>query len=296
MHPQHFEALFGIPPQAIAQAPGRVNLMGEHTDYNQGWVLPTILPHQTQVQIAMVPHVESFEPHIDTFSATCQDRAQFTLYAPSTGQWTDYIQACLQQLHRHSVTIPSLKIWVESTLPMGAGVASSAALEVAVLKAMRSLLKLDLSDGELALMAQQAEVEGVGMPCGVMDQMVTALGQRDHAFFLDTQTISFEQVPLPTQVAFVVVHSGTSHTLVTSGYQQRRQECEAAAAQLQRLSLRDATLAEVEQSALPRLLRQRARHVITENQRVLATVAAFKADRIADVGPLMNASHLSQKT
>ena len=288
-----FENLFGISAQVSVQAPGRVNLMGEHTDYNNGLVLPTILSQKTTVQLAIDP---SADGEIDAFSENYQERIQRHLSIPLVGHWTDYILACLQQLNQRQIPIPSLKIFVRSTIPIGAGVSSSAALEVAVLKAMRDLLKLELSDVEIALMAQQAESEGVGMPCGVMDQMVSSLGQSNHAFFLDTQDLSFEHIRLPKNYHFAVVHSGKTHTLVDSGYKKRRQECEAAAALLNLSSLRDAGLLEIEQTAtLPDTLRQRALHVVSENQRVLDSVAALKDNRMAEFGQLMNASHLSQK-
>ena len=287
-----FESRFGVAPQVSAQAPGRVNLMGEHTDYNQGWVLPSIVPQRTTVQIAIAPNAAE---DLDAFSVTCQDRMTRSLHDAPQGHWTDYVLACLQQLCHRQIQIPSLKLWIDSTLPMGAGLASSAALEVAVLKALRSLLRLDLTDLNLALIAQQAENEGVGMPCGVMDQMVSALGQPYHAFWLDTQTLSFAQIPLPGAAAFVVVHSGASHTLVSSGYKQRRQECEAAAAWLQVSSLRESTVTMLEQPEMPPLLQRRVRHVVTENQRVFAMVRALQAERMTEAGQLMNASHVSQQ-
>ena len=221
---------------------------------------------------------------------------QCNLEQQSPGHWTTYILACLQQLKKRQIAIPGLKILIESTVPIGAGVASSAALEVAVLKAMRDLLQLDFTDIELALIAQQAEHEGVGMPCGVMDQMVSALGLPHHAFFLDTQDLSFEQILLPTDYQFVVVHSGITHALVEGSYQQRHQECEMAASLLQISSLRQVNLKDVEEANnLPDTLRRRTMHVVTENQRVLDGVAALKEKRIIDFGHLMNASHLSQK-
>ena len=288
-----FEHLFGISAQVSGQAPGRVNLMGEHTDYNHGFVLPTILPQITTVQLAIDPCADE---KIDAFSENYSERIQRRLDTPPDGHWTDYILACLHQLTKRQIAIPSLKIFVQSAIPIGAGVSSSAALEVAMLKAMRDLLQLDLSDVAIALMAQQAESEGVGMPCGVMDQMVSSLGQPNHAFFLDTQDLSFELIPLPKHYQFAVVHSGKSHALVNSGYKKRRQECESAAALLKVSSLRDTSLLAIKQTAnLPDTLRQRAMHVVSENQRVLECVAALKDNRMIEFGQLMNASHLSQK-
>ena len=184
----NFETIFNIPAEVSAEAHGRVNLMGEHTDYNNGFVLPTILPNKTTVQIAVDTYTSG---KIDAFSANYNERIERYLDTTNQGTWTDYIIHCLQQLKQRNISIPSLKIFVESTIPIGVGVSSSAALEVAVLKAMRELLQLNLTDVEIAAIAQQAESEGVGMPCGIMDQMVSSLGKQNYALFLDTQDLSF---------------------------------------------------------------------------------------------------------
>ena len=288
-----FETIFGLPAQVLAQAPGRVNLMGEHTDYNQGFVLPTILPHKTTVQMAVG---NSIEGKVDLFSANYQQRIERSLNQPRIDHWSDYIMACLQQLQQCQIEIPSLKILVASEVPIGAGVASSAALEVAVLKAVSQLLQLDFSVLEIASLAQKAESEDVGMPCGIMDQMVASLGRANHALFLDTKDLSYEYVELPTNYLFAVVHSGQKHVLAKSAYKKRRQECERAAALMKVSSLRDVCSSELNYLArLPHILRQRVMHVVTENERVLNSVAALKENRIVDLGQLMNASHLSQK-
>jgi galactokinase len=286
-----FEVVFGRTAQATASAPGRVNLMGEHTDYNQGFVLPTPLPLFTTVQLA----VDESDPNfLEVFSVNLEARSHRHLNEQAQGHWSDYVLACVQQLQKQ-VEIPGLKVWVESTVPIGAGVSSSAALEVAVLKGMRSLLNLNLSDQEIALMAQRAENEGVGMPCGVMDQMVAAMGVPHQALFLDTRDLSFELILLPSDYQFAVVHSGITHALAAGSYRQRRQECEAAAAGMGVASLREVELNQLETSDLPEVLRRRSRHVVTENRRVLNCVAALKENRVRDLGLLMNESHLSQK-
>lgn len=288
-----FETIFGLPAQVSAHAPGRVNLMGEHTDYNQGFVLPTILPHQTTVQMAVDT---SATEKVDLFSANYQQRIERSLDKQGINHWSDYVVACLQQLKQYLVVIPGLKILVTSEVPIGAGVASSAALEVALLKATSKLLQLNLTNLEIASLAQKAESEGVGMPCGVMDQMVAALGRANQALFLDTKDLSFEYVELPTDHYFAVVHSGQTHVLAKSAYKQRRQECETAAALMNLASLRSLGLSELGYlDRLPHVLRQRVLHVVTENQRVLDSVTALQQNQIADFGKLMNASHLSQK-
>ncbi len=290
---KNFETIFGLPAQVSAQAPGRVNLMGEHTDYNQGWVLPTILPLKTTVQIAIDTSVGG---KVEIFSANYQQRIERSLDRRGSNHWSDYIVACLQQLKQCHILIPSLKILVESNVPIGAGVASSAALEVALLKAVGELLQLNLSELEIARLAQKAENEGVGMPCGIMDQMVASLGRENQALFLDTKDLSFEYVELPTNYHFAVIHSGPTHVLAYSAYKQRRLECERAAALIKVSSLRDVCPSELNfLDKLPHTLRKRVVHVVTENQRVWDSVAALKENRIPELGQLMNASHLSQK-
>jgi galactokinase len=288
-----FEDLFGRSPQATAIAPGRVNLLGEHTDYNQGFVLPTILPLQTTVQCSIaVDHPGT----VDIFSATLEERVVRNLKDVTQAHWSDYLLACLRQLQQRDIAIPGLKCWIESTVPMGAGVSSSAALEVALLKAMRSLLNLPLSDIEIAQIAQQAEYEGAGVPCGIMDQLVSTLGQPHQALFLDTRSLDFSHVPIPTTVRFAVVHSGRTRSLSDSGYSQRRQECKAAASILQVASLRELTVANLETlTSLPDPLARRVRHVITENQRVLDGIDALQSVDIAWFGELMNQSQRSQR-
>jgi galactokinase len=303
-----FESRFGLSAQVTAIAPGRVNLMGEHTDYNQGFVLPTVLPLTTTVKAAIaldhsnldhsnldhsrLDHSNLDHPHIDLFSLNLKEQVQRELGEPCRHHWTDYILACLQQL-QPVATIPGLKLWIESTVPIGAGVSSSAALEVAVLQAMRSLLNLSISDLEIALMAQRAE-QGVGVPCGVMDQLVAAVGQPHQALFLDTRSLTFELIPCPQHYRWAVVHSGKTRSLAESGYTVRRQECEAAAALLQVKSLRE-VMDPGELQMLPEPLRRRAKHVVTENQRVLETVAALRQGTMASLGELMNQSQRSQQ-
>ena len=289
---KNFETIFGLAAQVSASAPGRVNLMGEHTDYNQGFVLPTILPLKTTISIAIDPSVEG---KIDLFSVNYQERISRYLESQTSKHWSEYLVACLQQLKQRQIVIPGLKVLVESDIPIGAGVASSAALEVALLKAVARLLELNLSDLEIARLAQKAESEGVGMPCGIMDQMVVSLGRNNQALFLDTKNLSFEYVDLPINYHFAVIHSGRTHTLTKSAYKQRRQECETAAKLLKVASLREVSLSDLNFLELPDTLRKRVLHVVTENQRVLDTVAALKENRFADLGQLMNASHLSQK-
>ncbi len=283
-----FRRVFGTPPEAVAQAPGRVNLLGEHTDYNDGFVLPTPLPYRTRVEAARAEGV------VDAYSASFGERRARPLEAPPQGDWLDYVAGCLHALRTAGHAVPGARLYITSRLPMGAGLASSAALEVAVLRALCALYRLDLDDRALAQLAQRAEATYVGVRCGVMDQMVASLGRKDHALFLDTRTLEVAHVPLPAGVRVAVVDSGVPRRLAEAGYNQRRSECEAAARALGVPALRDLTPADLPRlEALPAPLARRARHVITENARVLEGLEALKRGDAARFGALMLASHAS---
>ena len=287
-----FEHVFGQLPTAQAQAPGRVNLLGEHTDYNDGFVLPVAIPQQTRV--AMAPNGRS---HWRLHAAELDRAVEFTLEDPPAEHFASYVYGCLRlakedmgsRLSGHDGEIPPLDILVTSEVPMGVGLSSSAALEVAVLRALRHLLGLDMDDVRIAQLAQQAEIQYAGVRCGIMDQMASSLAATDRALLLDTRTLERRTVALPPGTQVLVLDSGVARTLAGSGYNQRRTECEEAARLLGVASLRDVgELQRVE--SLPDVPRRRARHVLTENQRVLEAAACSDPERF---GELMNASHAS---
>ena len=279
-----FESVFGFPAQASARAPGRVNLLGEHTDYNDGFVLPIAIPQQTQV--AMRPNgTTSFRLHAEELGSA----VAFTLEQPPAEHFASYVYGCLMLAQRQGATIAPLDIWVSSEVPIGVGLSSSAALEVATLRCLRQLLGLALDDLQIARLAQRAEIEFAGVHCGIMDQMASSLADTSRALLLDTRSLERRFVALPSGSTVLVLDSGIARSLATSGYNQRRAECEQAVQLLGISSLRDAPNVEALQQ-LPGLLMRRARHVITENARVLHAVDCGSA---ADFGRLMNASHAS---
>lgn len=292
-----FAALFQRLPESSAEAPGRVNLMGDHTDYNGGYVLPMILPYTTHVEVASRPdrtmHVWSAN------IAGSQAHREFHLGQEQRGQdWLDYVQAVTSLLRRDGHELPGMDMRICSEVPLGAGLSSSASLLVAVLRAIRSLLALDLSDIAIARVAHCGETEFVGAPVGIMDQMVCALGRPGCAFFLDTATLQYDHIALPAQAEWVVIHSGLHHSHATGSYQGRRRECEAASALLGLHWMRDleragrqAVLSRIDE--LPPPLDARARHVVTENERVLTAVEMLEQGKMAGFGGLMNASHAS---
>jgi galactokinase len=275
-----FQEVFAKDPMVAARAPGRVNLMGDHTDYNQGLVLPTVIPQQTAVEVAIGSGLH------EVYSATLGRTARF-----GGGALTDfarYVGGCVRVLEEGGTRIPPLQLRIVSDVPVGAGLSSSAALEVATIRALDALLGLKLEAEEVASLAHKAEVEYAGVACGIMDQMASSLAEPDLMLFLDTMTMERRLTHLPEGTELLVINSEMPRALAATGYNQRRAECEAAAAMLGVPNLRlveDSTALE----RLPSPLKERARHVVSENARVLA---ALDADAV-EFGRLMIASHAS---
>ncbi len=279
-----FADVFGSMPAVTADAPGRVNLLGEHTDYNDGFVLPTAIPQRTHVAVRPVPG-----ERCTVYAVELDEAAEFTLQAPPAEQFARYVYGCLRQLQALEVRVPALQIHVHSEVPMGVGLSSSAALEVATLRALRQLLHLTqgFDDVHLAQLAQRAEIEDAGVNCGIMDQMASSLADTRSMLFLDTRSLERRLLPLPSGAEVLVLDSGMPRTLAGSAYNERRAQCEAAAAALGVKALRDVRdVARVEALAEP--LRRRARHVVSENERVLRAVEGVDP---GEFGALMNASH-----
>jgi len=277
-----FEAVFGIAPEAAATAPGRVNLLGDHTDYNDGFVLPSTIPQETAVQIAVGSGDD------EAYSATLHQHARFRRQGEPLTGFARYVGGCLRVLEAEGIQIPPMRLLVHSDVPVGAGLSSSAALEVATLRAVDARFGLGLDPVRVAQLARRAEVEHANVACGIMDQMASSLGRPDVMLFLDTCTLDQRLIPLPAGAELLVIDSGVQRELAHSPYNQRREECQAAARALGIQSLRRARSLELIEE-LPSPLRERARHVFTENALVLA---ATTADASA-FGKLMNESHRS---
>ena len=285
------------PPSASvvrAAAPGRVNLIGEHTDYNGGFVLPTAIPQQTEVELTRRP-----DQQVDARSTNDALRGEYTLGQENArGNWLDYVQGVTWALRQAGFgNLSGFDLSISSTVPLGAGLSSSASLEVACLRAIRQAFDLDgLDDVRLAQLGQTAENDFVGAHCGIMDQMAASLADGATALFLDSRSLEFRRIPLPSDADLVVVHSGVVHEIAGGDYNTRRAECEEAARRLGVPQLRDlgpADLALVEQ--LPEPFRRRARHVVTEDERVLQAVQALQAADLARLGELFFASHASMR-
>lgn len=280
---RNFAEVFGKAHEAAAEASGRVNLLGEHTDYNEGFVLPTIIPQTTRVQIA-----RSDDKRYRFYSENLGEFVEYEDAGAPPARFGKYVFGCIEVLRSRGVNVPPVLIQIYSEVPMGGGLSSSAALEVAVLRALRELLGVELDDVELAKLAQRAEIEYAGVRCGILDQMASSLGRANQMLFLDTRTLERRLLPLPAG-HLIVIDSGVARTLATSGYNERRSECERAASILGVPALRDeTTLDRIDR--LPSPLDRRARHIITENARVLEAVRGVDSPRF---GELMNDSHAS---
>jgi galactokinase len=281
-----------MPDDVMTEAPGRVNLIGEHTDYHDGLVLPMTIPQRTRVHIRRRPG-----GLIRVRSALLADAWED--YEPGAERpgrgWLDYVQGVTWVLSRHGIDVPGADIAIDSDVPAGAGVSSSAALEISLLRGFRLMLGLDADDVQLARFAHTVETDFVGAPVGIMDQMVCSVGRDGEAVFLDTRSLDLEHIPLPATIEFLVVHSGITHAHAGGDYVTRRRESFEAAALLGVDRLRDVTAAALVDGVLPPLLARRARHVVTENWRVMQAVAALRTGDGVRLGALFSASHASMR-
>ena len=283
---------FGRVPIAVAFAPGRVNLLGEHTDYNGGVVLP--MPLGLGVSVALGPGDAIGEIRFASAAFAAEETRRVDEAA--TGAWSDYLLGALKMLVEPQIADAGLTVFVASNLPLGAGLSSSAAVEVATLRAAAAGFDKPVDPVDLALIARAVENDFVGMPCGIMDQFAVSVGTPGNALFLDTRTLAHRPAPLPAGSSFLVIHSGVSHQLTDSGYATRVAECNAACAALGVEMLSDLgpqDLARIDAIAAP--LNRRARHVVTDNRLTRAGLKALEAGDAAAFGALMTESHASER-
>jgi galactokinase len=271
-----------------------VNLIGEHTDYNEGYVLPIATPQRTTVHVARRDdrRVRVSSANVPSDSAV----AEYELGEERRrGSWIDYVQGVTVALREAGHAIGGFEGRIESDVPLGAGLSSSASLEVALVRALRQAFTLSLDDMATARVGHTAETAFVGAPVGIMDQMAASLATSDAALFLDTRSLAYERVLLPHSVELVVLNSGITHSHASGEYRIRRAECAEAARRLGVAALRDVALAQLATLSLPPPLDRRVRHVVTENARVLTMRDALVAGDVAQAGTLMNASHDSMR-
>jgi galactokinase len=292
-----FAELYDTPPAFIVRAPGRVNLIGEHTDYNDGFVFPAAINYD--VTIACAPRRDR---QARLYSLTFRQSTTFSLdeiIRSEEAPWSNYVRGVARILQDEGYALTGINAVVMGTVPIASGLSSSAAMEVASSLAFETAGGFDAGPVQRALLAQRAEREFVGMQCGIMDQFISALGKAGHALFIDTRTLEHEAVPLPEHgVALLIGNTNVPRELIKSAYNDRRRECEEAVELLKPFlpgikALRDVSEEDFSRYAdrLPEINRRRARHIITENARVLESIRALKAGDIAAFGRLMNASH-----
>ncbi|MGL5815290.1 MAG: galactokinase [Aeromonas sp.] len=284
-------------PDLLVRAPGRVNLIGEHTDYNDGFVLPCAIDYETCVAIGLrgdnLVHViaADYGNQRDIF-----DLAQPIGHHPDQ-RWSDYIRGVVKYLQERGHALRGLNLVVSGNVPQGTGLSSSASLEVAIGQAFKEALGLDISQAEIALNGQQAENQFVGCNCGIMDQMISASGEVDHALLLDCRSLETRLIPMPTDLAVLIVNSNVRRGLVDSEYNTRRQQCEHAARHYGVKALRDLDLAALEAGkvGLDEISYRRARHVVGENARTLAAADALASGDLVRLGELMAESHAAMR-
>jgi len=292
-----FQQHFSGDPR-VFQAPGRVNLIGEHTDYNDGFVFPIALELCTSV---VATRREDQQLRIFSNKMAELIEIDLTRIKGRGNHWSDYPVGVAMVLQQEGLPISGAELYIDSKVPVGSGLSSSAALEVATAYALTRLSHLDLDKTRMAKLCQRAENEFVGMKCGIMDQFIACYGQQGHALLLDCRTLDFQLIPLPaSQAKFIICNTMVKHELGASEYNKRRAECESAVQTFQKKlpgikALRDVSVEQFTEWAelLPTIVRNRARHVITENKRVQDSVNALKENDLARFGELMNASHNS---
>lgn len=294
---QGFAQTFGTAPTLVASAPGRVNLIGEHTDYNDGWVLPAAIGVGTMV---------AARPRDDGMvRAVALDLDQSSLFsirpplkhAPS-GQWCNYLRGVVSALQAQGLDVRGADLAIAGNVPKGAGLSSSASLEVAAGLALASLSgEPDYDRTRLALAGQRAEHDFAGCKCGIMDQLVSARADAGAALLIDCRSLETKAVAIAPQLGILIVHSGVRRELVEGEYNARREQCETAARTLGVTALRDADIAMVEaaRSQLGPLVLRRARHVVQENARTLAAVDALAVGDVSALRALMAQSHASMR-
>jgi len=296
-----FHALTGRTPDGLWSAPGRVNLIGEHTDYNEGFVLPLAINRRTVV--ALGPRDDGILRVASAFADEVAEIALADLAPERLGGWAAYPLGVAWALGQHGAdlaAVPGVDLFIDSDVPVGAGLSSSAAIESSVALALNDVWQLGFDRRTLARVGQLAENEAVGAPTGIMDQSAALLGETDSAVFLDCRSLHAEIVDLGFEragLALVIIDTGVSHSHATGGYRDRRESCERGARMLGVEHLRDLSVDDLERArtTLDDETFRRVRHIVTENQRVLDTVRTLREQGPTAIGELLDASHASMR-
>ena len=287
-----FEEEYGNAPEYLVQSPGRVNLIGEHTDYNDGYVLPLAIDRAVWIALSSIP-----EPEIRLHSLDFDQgiRVPFDRALTRGEGWPEYLKGLINIYKKSKLELFGWKGVMAGNVPIGAGLSSSAALELALTRAFGAVGHWNWNPSQMASICQLAENEWVGMNCGIMDQMISVSGRAGHVLLLDCRSLKTIHVPLPETVRVVILDTDTRRGLVDSAYNERRSQCESVASYFGVKALRDVSIEELEGSKakLDPLEFRRARHVIRENGRVLDCTEALRLGNLDRVGELMIASHIS---
>lgn len=291
-----FIRCFGTEPTLIAHAPGRVNLIGEHTDYNEGFVFPAAINFGTWVAASKRDDNDIVVTALDYENQQNQFSLNDIQYDDNQG-WANYVRGVVKVLKDALPDFSGANLVVTGNVPQGAGLSSSASFEIAILKALSALYELPLDGVQAALLGQKAENTFVGCSCGIMDQLVSAMGHEGSAMLLDCQSLAIEHSPLPSSHQIVIINSNVKRGLVDSEYNLRREQCEQGASLLSVPSLREATIEMLETAKphMPEVVYRRARHIITENARTLSASEALKVGDITTVSEAMAESHVSMR-
>jgi len=289
---QQFQSHFNAKPEIIVRAPGRVNLIGEHTDYNDGFVLPMAIDRE--VMIALRPREDDT---VRLFSLDLETESDFELSSLTRGSdWIEYPKGIAHELQKAGFKIKGFDAIMTGDVPRGAGLSSSAAVELAVARAFSVVSGFEWNAPVMAKLAQKAENEWVGVNCGIMDQMASAACKEGYALFLDCRSLEIQHAPLPKGVSVVILDTSTRRGLVDSAYNERRSQCEEAARWFGVKALRDVSVDEFErktkeEKGLNEVTMRRARHIVTENERVLEAIEVMRKGNVIRLGELFNASH-----
>jgi len=292
-----FTQTFGSAPTRHFQAPGRVNLIGEHTDYNDGFVLPCAIDYQTLVAVTPRDDMTISVVAVDYSNQQDEFSVDSEIEVHPTQLWSNYVRGVVKHLQLRGHVFKGANLAIAGNVPQGAGLSSSASLEVVIGEIFRSLYNLSLTKAEVALNGQEAENQFVGCQCGIMDQMVSACGSKLNALLLDCRSLETELISMPEDLAVMIINSNVKRGLVDSEYNTRRLQCEEAARILGLKALRDISLLELQNNKdkLPEVVYRRAHHVVSDSERTVLAAQALRANDVVQLSQLMAQSHVSMR-